>query len=336
MWDAITQFIPNILGFVMRFIYDFTGIYWLTLMLFTIFIKVILFPLSVKQQKSSAKMAAFQPLISEITKTYANNKERQQEEMMKLQQEHGYSPLSGCLPLLFQMPILFGLIDVVYRPVTHIVGVSRDLVDQALEFAGISQVGTAVEASLISAVQSDPLKFSDIFTADELSRIQSLDLTLLGIDLTQIPQISEISLLWIMPIASCGMMILSQIITMKMSGSQMQGSMKMMPYIMSLMFLWFGFTMPAGVSFYWILSNVFGMLQSVILRKIYDPEKLKAEVALQIEEKRKSNKKKRKEKDVVIVKEDDGEVVEKKVTLAEKEKLQLQKAREEYMKKYEE
>ncbi len=333
MWEAITTFVPNILGFVMRTIYGFTNEYWLTLLLFTIFIKLCLFPLAIKQQKSSARMAAFNPMIQEINKTYANNKQRQQEEMMKLQQEYGFSPLAGCLPLLVQMPILFGLIDVVYRPITHIVGVARDTVSQALELAGISATTTGGEATLIRSVQQNPTMFEGLFTAEQISSIQNLNLTFLGIDFTQTPSISDFSILWIVPIISCGTMILSQVLMTKMSGAQMQGSMKLMPYMMSVMFLWFGFTMPAGVSFYWIMSNVFGMLQSIILKKIYDPEKLKVQIAAEIEEKKKNSKGKKK---AVVVETESGEKVEKKVSANEYDKIKLQQAREEYLKKYEE
>lgn len=96
------------LGWIMWLLYAVIKNYGICLILFTVLIKAALFPLSIKQQKSSAKMAVFTPKMTEIQKKYANNKQKQQEEMMKFYEEHGYNPMSGCLPLFIQFPILFG------------------------------------------------------------------------------------------------------------------------------------------------------------------------------------------------------------------------------------
>ena len=74
-------------------------------------------PLMIKQQKSMAKMSVFTPMVNEIQQKYKNNQEKMQEEMVKLQQEYGYSPTAGCLPMLVNMLVLFGMVEVVYRPV---------------------------------------------------------------------------------------------------------------------------------------------------------------------------------------------------------------------------
>ncbi len=332
MWESITSFIPSILGIAIRFIQGFAGSYWLTLLLFALFIKIILFPLALKQQKSSAKMAAFQPLLTEINKTYANDKQKQQEEYLRLQQEHGYSPLAGCLPLLVQMPILFGLIEVVYEPLTYIINVSKESITAAMELVGLDVANRTAQTALIGQIQSDPQSFSHIFNAEELNRISSLDLNFLGMDLSVIPSFTNIDVIWIIPILSFLTMLASMTITTKMSGTQMQGSMKAMPYISSVMFLFFGFSMPAGATFYWIGSNLFGLIQSIIVRKIHNPDVLKAQFQKEIDEKSKSRKKKNK---VVKVETDSGEVVEKKVSQNELEKMKLQKAREAMAKKYE-
>lgn len=331
MWEALTSFIPNILGYVMRFIHSFADSYWLTLFLFTLFTKVVLFPLMIKQQKSSARMAAYQPMINEINKTYANDKQKQQEEYQKFQQEYGFSPMAGCLPLLIQLPILYGLIDVVYKPLTHIIGLSKTIIAEAMTLEGLT-VNRMGENALIRVIQESPDKFKTLFTPTELAKITSLDFSFFGMNLTDIPNISVVSLLWLIPVFSCGTMILSQIITSKMSGQEMKGSMKYMPYMMSLMFLWFAFTMPAGVSFYWIFSNVFGILQSLILKRMYDPNILKEQVAAEIEEKRKSKRVKKTK--TVKIETEDGNVIEKAVSQTELEKIRLQKAREAAHNKY--
>ena len=121
----IIQFLYSIfgipLGYVLYFIYTFiiknVGI---GIILFTFIIKGAMVPLYIKQQKTTAVSAAFAPKIKEIQTKYANNRERQQQELMKLQQQ-GYKPAAGCLPMLLSLVILFGVLDVVYKPLTHIV-----------------------------------------------------------------------------------------------------------------------------------------------------------------------------------------------------------------------
>ncbi len=83
--------------------------YALAIVLLTIVIKIILFPLNYKQIKSTKGLQQVQPLMSEIQKKYANNKQKQQQEMSKLYKKYDINPAAGCLPLLIQMPILIGL-----------------------------------------------------------------------------------------------------------------------------------------------------------------------------------------------------------------------------------
>lgn len=88
------------------------------IILFTIIIKAAMFPLSLKQQKNMAKSQLFLPKVKEIQTKYRNNREKMQEEMAKLQKE-GYNPMGGCGTMLITFLILFGVIDVVYKPMTH-------------------------------------------------------------------------------------------------------------------------------------------------------------------------------------------------------------------------
>ena len=131
-------------------------------------------------------------------------------------------------------------------------------------------------------------------------------------------------MLMIIPILSVVTMILSQIITMKMSGQEMQGAMKWMPWIMSLMFVYFGFTVPVGFSLYYTASNVVMLVQSIILKKMYDPEEMKKQVQAEIEAKRADKKKKKQ----VKVTTDDGREQVKEVSEAELARIRLARARE--------
>ena len=117
-----------ILGPLMRMLYQMIPNFAVTMIVFTVIIKLLMLPLMIKQQKSMAKMSVFTPMINEIQQKYKNNQEKMQEEMVKLQQEYGYSPTAGCLPMLVNMLVLFGMVEVVYRPVQYILGIPKDAI----------------------------------------------------------------------------------------------------------------------------------------------------------------------------------------------------------------
>ena len=88
------------LGYVMEWIYKLLPSYGWDIIIFTLLINIVKIPLQTSQQKSMAKMSAFQPMIAEIQTKYKDKPEKQQEELMKLQQEFGYKPTAGCMPML--------------------------------------------------------------------------------------------------------------------------------------------------------------------------------------------------------------------------------------------
>ena len=113
---------------------------------------------------SSVKMAMVKPKLDNAQKKYANNKDKLNEEMMKIYQEAGYNPMSGCLPLLIQFPILFGVINVVYNPLTHIVRLSKDVIAQAQTIAqgieGITFSAAMPQMAIIDGVRKNASLFS--------------------------------------------------------------------------------------------------------------------------------------------------------------------------------
>ena len=113
------NFIANILGIVLKVIFGVVHSYGLAIILFTVIIKLILTPLTIKQTKSTHAMAEISPKVKEIQKKYKNNPEKQNIEISKLYKDAQINPLSGCLPLLIQMPILLGLFWVLRDPVKY-------------------------------------------------------------------------------------------------------------------------------------------------------------------------------------------------------------------------
>ena len=120
---AIFQPIMQLLGFILRIFYNLVQNYGVSIILFTIFIKILLIPLTMKQQKSALKMQKIQPLLKEVQEKYKNDKEKLNIETMKLYKANGANPLASCLPLLIQMPILLSLFWVVQAPITYMMGI---------------------------------------------------------------------------------------------------------------------------------------------------------------------------------------------------------------------
>ena len=117
--------IASLFGIALKAIYGVIGNYGLSIIVFTIIVKLILMPLTVKQTKSTFAMSEINPKVKEIQAKYKNKPEKQNEEISKLYKESGINPLSGCLPILIQMPIMMGLFYVFKDPVTHGVFASK-------------------------------------------------------------------------------------------------------------------------------------------------------------------------------------------------------------------
>ena len=116
--EFIYSLLGTPLGYIMRFLYLGVNNFGWAVILFTIVVKAASFPLALKQQKNMAISQLFTPRVQEIQKKYRGNQAKMQEEMGKLQKE-GYNPVGGCGPMILTMIILFGVIDVVYKPMTH-------------------------------------------------------------------------------------------------------------------------------------------------------------------------------------------------------------------------
>ena len=331
------------LGWIMWLCYKVIPIYGVALLLFTLITRALLFPLSIKQQKSTAKMAALKPQLDDIQKKYGKNKEKLQEETMKLYQQAGASPLSGCLPLILQMVVLFGLVDVFYNPLKHIAHLSTEAIAKGMEIVN-TRAGKTMgnyDMFILKDYALNPDAFSALgqLDPDFASKISSLNMNFLGMFLGDTPkwpwEQGGLSLLLLIPILSGVTAFLSVFLSQKFNGPVADnaaagaGSMKAMMYVMPLFSLFIAFSVPAGVGLYWIYSNLFMILQSFILHKMYDPKKYIAEY----EQKQLEAKKKKVVE--VQVESPDGEGVEKRA-LSQKEidRMRLAEARRRDAEKY--
>ncbi len=289
-------------GYVMSFIYNIVHDYGWALILFVLLTRILQFPLGIKQQKSTARMAAFKPKLDHIKKQFAKDKQRLNQETMKLYEEEGINPAGGCLPMLITMILLFGIIDVIYNPLLHILHIDQTLVQSAVEVLG-NTAGGAPQLTIINQIQSGgqyAQELANIFGADIVSQIQSFNMNFLGLNLGAIPQQNLWSPVIIIPILSFGTQIISTLImmkTQKQNGMEMMGGMKWTMLLMPLLSLWFAITLPAGVGLYWTVSNVLMIAQTLLLQKMYSPEKVAAMSQKDIEKNREKMRLKREKMD---------------------------------------
>ena len=261
MFDIIYSFF----GAILHFFYNFFGNYGLAIIGFTFVVNVILLPLTWKQQKSTTKMQAIQPELTKIQEKYKNDKEKQSAEMMKLYQENNINPMGGCLPLLIQLPIIFILYRIVYSPITHMLGYSAEkLAEVQTKFPEIQ--GNMMEVAL--AAKSGLINF-DFF----------------GLDLSRVPSISQISILWLIPIlAGLSTYALSWLTLRQAEAKKTEeqkkkekdnpaaGSMQTMNKIMPLMTVFFAFSFSASIGLYWIMNNIFKIIQQFIVNIMLEKE----------------------------------------------------------------
>ena len=291
-------------GFLFRILFDFVGNYGLALVIFTIFFRVILLPSAVKQQKSSAKTVRMQPKLKRIREKYQDyapqeRQQRIQAETSELYQKEGYSAMNGgCAPLLFQLPILWGLYGIIRMPLTHVLNISKEAVTtltdalKALpEFADQSARSAAyAESYVIKFIDEIVSANPDIAAtyADAVAKIQGFDFTIFGINLASIPDMgvfkawasstTEAKVLVLIPIISGITSLLTSVLTQyrqkknnpAMDNQQMMGCMMLS---MPLMSVWFTFQFPAGMGMYWILSNLLAFFQTLVIGHFYAPRK---------------------------------------------------------------
>lgn len=257
-------------GIILMMIYNLVQSYGLAVILFALLAQILLLPLGYKSKKGMRKMTAVQGRMQELQKKYANNKVKLNEEMQKLYEKEHINPMSGCLPTLIQMPILFGLYYAVQKPLTFMMGLSETDIGTLATKVGVEM--TTTNANVIQLQISQALnQFVDAggrfvseitnLSPDVASYLVPINFNFLGLDLSVTPQFSQPSIIWVIPILSGLTAFLSSFVMQKMQGNTVQGQMKTMMYLMPLMSVYFGFIFPASIGLYWVTRNVLTMAQ---------------------------------------------------------------------------
>ncbi len=286
MWSTLC----SIIGIPMGWIYDLVQNYGVAIILFTILLKILLFPISLKQHKSSLAMVRLKPYQDELMKKYGSNRQKYSEELQKLYEREGYNPMSSCLPMLLQMPLLFMMYTIIRRPLTYMARWPLgDIWHKAVAEFG-TEVGKKGDTILkgMGNLEITAENFNN-YESQILSHMENppLNTDFLGIDLACVPQEvwKTTFIIILIPLLSGVTSFLLSWLSQKMNPAQQAagdqangGSMKMMMYLMPLMSLWIAFSFPAGLGLYWIMSNVLGIGQQYLLNFLHNPKKVEKEV----------------------------------------------------------
>ncbi len=207
------------------------GQFWLAIVIFTVVVRLLMTPLMLPQQRSAKKMQELQPQLQELQKKYKNDREKLAQEQMKLYREAGVSPMGGCLPMLIQFPIWIGLYQSIIQALGH----------QPLQLLSLSQ-------NIYPALQG-------LWTEVPLNRF------FLGMDLSLQPNVMG-GLTYALPVlVAFTSWLQTKMTTPASSGDGQAASMSQsMTLMMPLMFGFFSLSFSAGLSFYFIISNVIGIV----------------------------------------------------------------------------
>lgn len=276
------------LGYIMKACYDLIRDYGLAIIVFTLLTKVILFPVSLMVQKNSIKMIKMKPRLDALKYQYVDDKDALFDAQNALYKKEKYNPLAGTIPLLIQIPIILGLIDVVYRPLKHILHFPQSVIDAFVaktgEIMGTTQLGSSPELVVMQCVnnpknhqaflslQNGALKHSNV--GGMLASMQSIHMNFCGFDLSATPSFFHLDLLFLIPVLAGLSALLMCIIQNKINVLQIEQS-ALAQWGMTIFMIafsgYFAFLVPAGVGLYWIFGNLFSIPVMYIVNIIYNP-----------------------------------------------------------------
>lgn len=272
--------------------------YFIAIIIFTVLTRLILLPVNLHQQKTTAKTSRLAPKIQKIQKKYPDPKDRAKlnEEMQELYSREGHNPMQmGCGPLIFQLVFLMGIVGIIYYPLSYIIGMNNigDYADQLTTFLeGIGYSGNYLQLGILENWHDYAAQLTaqmpDLFTPERVADINAFreGMYLGGLDMTKIPHWRD-GVIVLIPIfsllTSLGSTVISMLIQKKNNpaAAQQGASMIIMMLIMPFFSLYIAFQVPAAVGFYWIVSNVVAILQQLFIAKFFPPKKSQAKLMIE-------------------------------------------------------
>ena len=293
------RFFANIFGYLLSIINNIVGNYGLAIILFTIIIKLIMLPFSIKQQKTMKKSAILQEKMKVLQFKYKNNPEQLNKEMMDLYKSENMSPFSGCLSSILQIILLISIFYMVRFPLTYMERIDNSKIDtyiQQLKDDGVPVSQAYSEIDIIREIDSLKQHFPD----DKNLHNVNINMKFLGLDLSKIPEQNlQDWTVYIIPI----LYIISTFISMKITTAMqnkvnkkpdviditnensenkeenkengendMEDAMaqanKTMSWLMPIMSVSISLVAPLGLALYWLVNNILMIGERLILNKV--------------------------------------------------------------------
>lgn len=296
------SFFANIFGYLLNFIYNFVSNYGLAMILFTLVIKIVMLPLSIKQQKMLKKSSKLQEKMKVLQFKYKNDPEKLNQEMMNLYKEEKMNPFSGCLSTIIQFILLISIFYMVRCPLTYMKKVDTNFVNsyvQQLKDDGKEVSAAYPEIDIIRELDYLKNKNPD----DEILKNMSFNMNFLGLDLSKIPQqnLGDWTV-YIIPVLYILSSFVSIKLTTKMQSKDkkenpviditeepdkedkklikvdetkaeeefdaMEQTNKMMYWMMPIMSVSISLVAPLGLALYWLVNNITMIIERLVLNKI--------------------------------------------------------------------
>ena len=260
------------------------------IVIITLLTRLIMIPSSISQQKGMAKTQRIQSKVRKIQEKYAGDQRKIQEETQALYQREGYNPMgSGCAPMAIQFILLFGLIGVIYYPLSNFLHISEaevTVLKQAVKDLGVTvKFDRLLELEVFKHIDTIAANGLEGVSPQTISLIKSVGFNIGPISLGDVPREMSFGVIWIIPalslLSTLGSSVYS-LLKQKQSGQQAQmgKSMGCMTIFMAGISLMFVVQYPAGIGVYWIASSLFGLISSVIIGQVYTPKKMLARIMI--------------------------------------------------------
>lgn len=298
------SFFANIFGYVLKLLYNIVGNYGWAIILFSILVKVVMIPLSIKQQKTLKKNEKIQGELKQIQFKYKNEPEKLNQEMMNLYKREGMSPFSGCLSSIIQIILLFSVFLLVRQPLTYMVKMNQEVISKMEQIVTEKDSNAKTAYQEIAVIQyARNLQSGSSVGEDQNQDIKdyieqaSLNMDFFGIDLTQVPTRNpkDIKVL-IIPI----LYVISSFISIRLSmattnkkkkeekklitdGTEEQEEKynpsedvnKTMGWMMPIMSVTIAIIAPLGLALYWLMNNILMIVERLVINKYLNKEEAK-------------------------------------------------------------
>ncbi len=271
--DTIIYYICVPLGYLMKWCYEFLGNYALAIVAFTLLTKLLLGPLSVWLHFNSIKMVKIQPDINFIKARFYGDPDRIADEQATLYKKAKYHPLLSLIPLIAQIVLLLGVVEIIYKPMTYIWGWDAETIKALAGSLGVVENDNSFQLEIIRTIIANP-EHSAV-TSEILSMAQGIGTPIGPIDLTVIPMFAWGIYILVPVIAGLSSLVMcwAQNVGNVLQAEQSKANKYGLTIFSVGLSLYLGFGVPVGIALYWVASNLFAILQQVILNAAISPKK---------------------------------------------------------------